>query len=235
MKKVKLIALIAAVITALCLFLFLNSLSKSSGGPQVEVVSAAANISVNTVITADMVTLIKYPEKSVHPDAIKDTKLVVGKAAKSDIFIGEQILGAKLISPGESTNNTLAYALKPGMRAITVGVNQKTGLSGMLKPRDRVDIIAEFDAQGENSYTTLVVENVTVLAVDSVMSSKGKGVSKDGLATPYTTLTLQVTPQEAMKLSMTEYKGNLRAILRSPLDNTMTNLPSVSLDSIKVK
>ena len=229
MKKLKLIALLAAVITGLCLYLFLNSLSNSSGVPQAEVLKAAVNIPANTKITAEMVTLTKLPQEAVHPDAIKDPKLAVGKAAKSDILASEQILTAKLVAPGESSNNSLAYAIKPGMRAITVAVNEKTGLSGMLKPQDHVDIISEFDSAASISYTTSMVENVTILAVGSVMGKQ------DGVATPYTTLTLQVTAQEAMNLSMTESKGHLRALLRSPLDTTTTNLPSLTLDKIMVK
>ena len=67
------------------------------------------------------------------------------------------------------------------------------------------------------------------------MGKAGKALGKDGLATPYATITLQVTPQDAMKLSMTEYRGHIRILLRSPLDNTTTNLPSITLDSIMVK
>ncbi len=235
MKKLKLIALIAAVITGLLLYLFLNSLSHSSGGPQAEVLKAAVNIPTNTKVTAEMVTLTKLPEAAVHSDALRDPKLAVGKAAQSDILAGEQILSAKLVAPGESSNNSLAYAIKPGMRAITVAVDERTGLAGMLKPQDHVDIISEFESAAAVFYTTPIVENITILAVDSVTSKTGKALGKDGSAAPYTTLTLQVTPQEAMKLSMTEAKGHLRALLRSPLDSAPTNLPSITLDSIMVK
>jgi pilus assembly protein CpaB len=231
-KKLKLIALIAAIITALLLYLFLNSIKSS---PQTDVLKAVVNIPSNTKVTAEMVTVAKISKDAIHPDAIKDPEMAVGKATQSDILTGEQILSAKLVSPGEGSNNSLAYAIKPGMRAITVTVNERTGLSGMLKPQDHVDIISEFDNAESISYTTLVVENVTILAVDSVMGKEGKAVGKDGLAIPYVTLTLQVTPQEAMTLSMTEYKGHLRALLRSPLDSKLTNLPSITFDSIMVK
>jgi pilus assembly protein CpaB len=232
LKKVKIIALVSAVVTALLLFLFLNSLSQSSGGAQGEVVTASVHIPSNTEITADMVTVTRLSEEAIHQDALKDTKLVVGKATNSDILAGEQILSKKLIAPGESGNDTLAYAIKPGMRAITIGVNEITGLSGMIKPQDRVDIIAEFEGA---EATTMVVENVTVLAVDSVMEKKGKLITKEGMATPYTTITLQVTKNEAMKLSMSEYKGRLRVILRSPLDDKTTNQPDITSESVMKK
>jgi len=70
-KKLKLIALIAAVITALLLYLFLNSLK---GGPQADVLKAAVNIPVNTKVSAEMVTLTKTPKEAVHPDAVKEKR-----------------------------------------------------------------------------------------------------------------------------------------------------------------
>ena len=81
----------------------------------------------------------------------------------------------------------------------------------------------------------MVAENVKVLAVDSVMAKSGKQPAEDGTVSPYTSITLQVTPQQAMKLGMTEYQGALRAILRSPLDDKLTNQPSVTFESVVVK
>jgi pilus assembly protein CpaB len=159
----------------------------------------------------------------------------LGKVSKSEIVAGEQILNGKLVSAGDADSGELAYAIEPGMRAVSIAVDNMTGLSGMLKPEDRVDIISDYDrkdASGNTiSYTTLVAENVTILSVDSVLAKEGKEPSEDG-ASPYSTITLQVTPKQAMSLSLSEYKGHLRAVLRSPLDDGKTGLPSVTLDSI---
>ncbi len=239
MNKVKLIALAAAVLVAVLMFFFLHSLSES-GGPKSEVLTAAVNIPANTEITAEMLAVSEIAKDAVHPDAISDIALVVGKVPSSDIISGEQILNSKLNAPGESGSNSLAYAIEPGMRAITVAVGETSGLAGMLKPQDWIDIIAQFESTGANglpatTYSTMVAENVKVLAVDSVMAKSGKTPTEDGSVSVYTSITLQVTPQQAMKLSMTEYRGVLTAVLRSPLDDKLTNQPSLTFENVAVK
>ena len=133
----------------------------------------------------------------------------------------------------------LAYALAPGMRAITIPVaDAPSGLAWLIKPQDVVDIIAQFESlQGETpvSQANMIVESVTVLAVDGVLSRDGKPNGEDGTPLPYSTITLQVTPDQAMYLSIAAAKGPLRAILRSPLDKKLNNLPSVTYDQVKAK
>ena len=235
MKKVRLAALISALITAVLLYIFLSSLGHSGESNRLAVVTASADIPSDTLITEDMLTMTKLPADAVLGDSATDKKLVSGKVAKTDIFAGEQILKGKLVSAGDTKNGELAYTIEPGMRAISIAVDSTTGLAGMLKPNYKVDIISDFDRENKDgsniSYTTMVAEDITVLSVDSVLSKEGKEQPEDGNAS-YSTITLQVTPQQAMELSLSEYKGHLRAILRSPLDDKKTDLPYVTLDSV---
>jgi pilus assembly protein CpaB len=234
-KKIKLAALISALITASLLYIFLSSLGHAGESDRLAVVTAAVDIPSDTLITEDMVTVTKLPADAILGDSATEVKLVYGKVAKTDIFAGEQILKHKLVSAGDTKNEELAYTIEPGMRAISIAVDSTTGLAGMLKPNYKVDIISDFDREIKDgssiSYTTMVAEDITILSVDSVLSEGGKEQPEDGKAT-YSTITLQVTPDQAMKLSLSEYKGHLRAILRSPLDEKKTNLPSVTLDSV---
>lgn len=240
LNKVKLIALIAAILFGTLLFLFLNSLKETSERQslQVSVVTAAVNIPSNTQITPAMVQITAMPSEVVQPGALTDTTQVIGRFSTSNIVVGEQILVAKMVMPGNGDAALLSYALAPGMRAITIPVaDAPAGLAWLIKPQDVVDVIAQFESlEGEKpiSHTTLIVENITVLAVDSVLSRDGKPNGEDGSPLPYSTLTLQVTPNQAMELSMAAAKGPLRAILRSPLDKKLTNLPSVTYEQIKV-
>lgn len=236
MKKMKLVALLAAVITAILLYFFLSSLGQFGGNERLSVVTASVDIPADTAITEDMITVETLPANAVLGESVSDKKLVSGKVAKMDIFAGEQIIKNKLVTAGDATNNDIAYILKPGMRAISIAVDNTTGLAGMLKPSYRVDIISDFDREqngGTVSYNTLLAEDIPILSVDSVLSKDGKGQTEDGNS-PYTNITLEVTPQQAMELSLSEFKGHLRVILRSPLDENKTNLPSITLDSVMV-
>lgn len=241
MKKVKALALVSAIAAAVLLFLFLSSLNRPAENATTSVVIAASDIPANTPITEAMVKTLELPQQAIAGGAITDKSQIIGKISKTEIFAGEQLLNAKLVSAGKSDGKTLAYAIEPGMRAITIAVDETSGVAYMISPENHVDIIAEFvkttaAADGSSSssvsYTTMVLENITVLAVDNVFSKDGKANSDKPA---YTTLTLQVTPSQAMELSAAQFEGQLRAILRSPVDNKETKQPSLTLDDVMVK
>ena len=244
MKKIRILALVSAVATALLLFVVLNSLNRPAEIERIVVLIAASDIPANTPISAGMINIVELPQEAVITGAITDKAQVIGKISKAQIFAGEQLLSGKLLTAGEGGSKTLAYAIEPGMRAITIAVDETSGLAYMITPGNHVDIIGEFlktpasttsegtNGAGKISYTTVVLENVTVLAVDNVLSENGK-VNSDKPA--YTTLTLQVSPKQAMELSEAQFEGELRAILRSPVDVEITNQKSITLDDIIVK
>lgn len=242
MKKVKLIAIVSAVIVAVLIYNFLNELSKPTVVEitKAKVVVATQDIMPNIPITAEMLTVAEMPEEAVHLQSVKNTEDVVGKVTSSKIMLGEQVLSSKLITPGESTpDGTLAYSIEPGMRAITIAVSDITGLSNMIMPDNKVDIIGQYSVsvlqpngeEKEIDYSVMLLEDVRVLAVDGNKTEQEKKSSE----TAYSSITLQVTPLQAMETSMSEFKGNLRAILRSPLDEGTTSLPALTIDNIIFK
>jgi len=234
-KRAKLLALLAAGTVTVLVFFFFNMLSVAGGGKTTEIVTAAVNIPANTSITKEMILIKDVPEGALVAGAVESQELVLGKVTKNPIFIGEQILDEKLILPGAPTNKTLAYAIEPGMRAITVSVDANSGLSGMLKPQNRVDLICDFEYEASSteirSYTTLVAENVKLLAVDDILSEQGKTGTEQGVPS-YATITLEVTQKQSMEISMAVYKGQLRAVLRSPVDEAINNLPNLAVENM---
>jgi pilus assembly protein CpaB len=89
--------------------------------------------------------------------------------------------------------------------------------------------VGEYDIAG-TVYTDLVAEYINVLAVDNVLSETGK--TADGTTPAYSTITLEVSPQQAMEISMAAYSGTLRAVLRSPLDEVLNNFKSITLVNV---
>ncbi len=223
MKKIKILALFLALITAGVLFWYLSQdKAEAVEVPKSIVAVAACDIAENTVITSDMITTSYMPAELVLPQAYASAANIVGKTARSPIVAGEQIVSARLVEVGSSNSGSLAYTVTPGMRAITIGVNDTTGLKCMIHPGDIVDIIAHYQAE-ETTVTAegeketqpvpearILLQQMLVLAVDQVMQESGEAA--------YTTLTLEATPEQAVLLSLSETVGMLRAVLRSPLD-----------------
>lgn len=222
MKKVKIFALIAAIVTATLLFIFLNSLSHRGEVEKTGVYVAVQNIPADTLIDQTMIKLSRLPNEAVITESISEASLVIGKVAKSEIFTGEQILQSKLITAGNADEAELSYVIQPGMRAITIAVDGVTSVGYMITPGNHVDLIAQYN-ENNVAETKLLVENVTVLAIDSSLSKKDELVDKD---TTYSTMTLQVTPQQTMDISYYEFTGELCAVLRSPLDDKKASIRS---------
>ena len=240
MKKLKLAALFAAVLVGLGLYRFLQELKTPQEAPHTTVVVAAVDIPENTQITADMVTQRSISDDSLLENYILDTESVIGMVLTSDIYAGEQITRARLVRLGEtaSDRNTLAYMVQPGMRAITIFVDQDTGLVNFLKPGNRVDLLTNYSHEETrvvlNEETKLewiqiptsqlLAQNITILAV-------GTAMGKDG-ATEYTSVTLEVTVQDALNINAVAWWGNIRLLLRSPLDNEIIEIETVNQQTV---
>jgi pilus assembly protein CpaB len=234
MKKIKILALFLALITAGVLFWYLSLPDdKPVEPPKANVVVAKSDIPENTVITDEMVELSSVPVDLILAQTFGGVSDVVGMTARSAIVRGEQIVAARLVEIGSADSGSLAYRVTPGMRAITIGVNDTTGIKSMVHPGDHVDIIAQYqvdefvmNVDGELETKTvpeakLLLQMKLVLAVDQVMQQSGSPA--------YTTLTLEVTPEEAVRLSLSENSGLVRAILRSPLDEETVGGDSISI------
>ena len=101
MKKIKFLALVAAVIAAVLLYNFLNTLDEKASVEVVKtgVVIASANIPPNTPITDDMLEIKQLPVEAAHTEAVVNEAAAIGKFSKYEIMAGEQVLYTKLISP----------------------------------------------------------------------------------------------------------------------------------------
>lgn len=236
MKKLKLIALLAAVLVGLGLYRFLQELQKPQEVPHTSVVVAAVDIPENTQITEEMLTLRSISDDSLLADYITDPESVIGMVLTGDLYTGEPVTRARLVRLGEtaSDRNTLAYMVQPGMRAMTIFVDQDTGLVNFLKPGNRVDLLTNYSHEETrvvlNEETKLewiqiptsqlLAQNITILAV-------GTAMGKDG-ATEYTSVTLEVTVQDALNINAVAWWGNIRLLLRSPLDDEIIEVGLVN-------
>lgn len=173
-----------------------------------------------------MVTLRSISDDSLLDNYMLEIDSVVGMVLTSDVYAGEQIVRDRLIRVGKTDpdRNTLAYALKPGMRAMTIFVDQDTGLVNFLKPGNRVDVLANYSHEDtrpvlnkEDQKEWVQVPTSQILAQNVAILAVGTAMDKNGTE-EYTTVTLEVTPQDAQTISAVSWWGNLRLLLRSPLD-----------------
>lgn len=205
-----------AIIAGVAVYVFASDMqadAQSSSTVTTKVVVATKEIPANTEIMADMVELTSIPSDAVNPYALTDINQVVGKITKSTIFYDEQLLSPRLVEKG-AENGALSYTLEEGQRAISVQVDDVSGVAGFIEKGDYVDVIAtvlKYDETGlGTSVSTCLVENLLVLEVGAKLSDETQS---------YTTVTLSATTEEALKINYATSNGKLRLVLRPVLDN----------------
>lgn len=217
-KLILIIAIILGLITSLMVYTFLRDTKESFDTTDyVEVVVAKEDIHGNTVITNNVLELKKIPTAYNHPNALRNTKDVVGKITLIPITAGEMILNNQIIALGED-NQDLAYKVPEGKRALSIAVDEISGVSGLIKVGDRVDIITTIDVGEEPpiTYSLLVLQDIEVLGV-------GKTIDRYAAETSEVkTVTLAVTIEDALPLKHATQRGSISLLLRSPIDDSRT-------------
>ena len=176
------------------------------------VVVAAKSLSMGTRVSNADVKLIPWPTKSPIANAFKDVKDVVDRGLLAAVVENEPITAGKL-APLEAGAG-LPPSIPPGMRAMSVKVNEVVGVAGFVVPGTKVDILVTLDRR-EESVTRTVVSNVQVLTAGT---NRDQEKARDGEPIDATVVTLMVTPLEAEKITLAQEQGNIMLALRNPLD-----------------
>lgn len=221
-KKLIILAVVFGLITALAVNFYLArvkaALSNVQRGP---VVVAKVPIPAKTELKSEMLETRTMPREFIHPKAVVDANNLLGKITLVDIVGGEQVLSTRIAS-GKDDRNGLAYVIPKGLRAVSVGINQVTGVSGLVQPGDKVDVVGLLETDTESKgvpVAKIMLQNIEVLAVDQKLDPGARlPENKDKGAQEGKTVTLAVKPEDAEKLVLVTERGVIRIILRSPVD-----------------
>jgi len=217
-KKVLVLALVLAVAASFGVYQFVATTGAATG-KTVGVVVAAMDIPVNTNISKEMLTVRNIPEAYAHPQALGSVEQVVGQTSKVQIIKDEQVLASKLASK-DQTGNRFAYHIPANQRAMTVKVDEVSGVAGLPTVGDKVDVLlTSGDEKQNNQQVKTELQNKEILATGGVIMPQ-----EDGTQRIVPTITLSVTPQEAQQLALAEAGGSIRFILRSPADKQIVTL-----------
>jgi pilus assembly protein CpaB len=211
------LALIFGLMAAFLTFSYLDQMKKSMDNREYKrIVVAAQDIPANTAITSNMLQMKDYPGEFINNQEIQDINEVVGKVSLTNFNRGEIILAHHLIKSGERKQG-LAFAIDTGMRAMSVNVDEASGVAGLIRIGDRVDIIAKLNGEDGSmpSSSVVVLQDVEVLAIGSSLTEDEKN-SKE--KTPAKTVTLAVTLENSLRLKTAVEGGKISLILRSPAD-----------------
>lgn len=188
---------------------------------------AAARTSVNTIvvarveiplgarITPEQLTTVEVPRSTTPDDTFDAPDKVTGRIALSRIAPREPVTGGRLASEGAMAG--LAAIIPEGYRAMTVKIDDETGLAGFIMPGTTVDVLAVINPPGntnQDPISKIVLQNIKVLA-----NGQNLDQPKDEReAKSVRNVTLQVTPEQAEKLALSSYDGKLQLAMRNATD-----------------
>jgi len=191
--------------------------------PTQPVVVAATDLDIGAEISADDVKVIAWPKDSAPAQAISDVKDVVGRGVISPMIQNEPIVAVKLASKDAGAG--LPPAIPPGLRALSVRVNEVIGVAGYVLPGTRVDVLATVNPTNiaQDVTSKVVLTNVQVLASGTKIE---RDVEKNK-PIPVSVVTLLVAPEEAERLTLAATEGKIQLALRNPLDKSIPSTPGI--------
>ena len=217
---VLLLALTAGGALAMATYKYVSNSSQggstASAIPSKPVVVAASDLPLGSELTADDVKVIEWPASSVPADAISDPKEIVGRGLVMPVVQYEPILPLKLAS--KEAGAGLPPVIPPGLRAVSVRVNEVIGVAGYVVPGTRVDVLTTINPGPQQTTMTskVILTDVQVLAAGTKLDNTA---DKDK-PVPVSVVTLLVNPDEAERLTLASSEGKIQLALRNPLDRS---------------
>jgi pilus assembly protein CpaB len=208
-RIILIVAVLIAAVSAWGAYRVIADMRASSRVITRSVVVAAQDITEGASLTSDALALAELPIAAIPAGAFSETDSVVERVARVPIFKGEAIVPGRLAPIG--TTPGIEVKISPGKRAMAVRIDDVTGLSGLMQPNSRVDVLVTLREESGNTgrISKLFMSNMRVLSVGSQVER-----AADGTSITAASAMLEVTPDEAERLAVAMREGSIQLVLR---------------------
>ena len=198
----------------------------------VRIVAAARALNPGETVDNTALRLISWPRRELPPGSFSDFDAVTGKVVKNSLSINQPIVATALLEP-EKTGGVLPLLIPPGMRALSIAVDDVSDMAGFILPHSRVDVLVSVAMSGPaagpaapGEVTKIVLQNITVLAIAQTLEA-GPDQPRQ-----VKVVTLLVTPAEAERLAAASRLGTLTLAMRNFADDKELATSGVSIPSL---
>ena len=217
---------------------FLASVSQqqqqTEAAPANLIVVAKQPMRFGEIITAEKLETIPWASSALPNGAFNSVEALVGTTEENSRFVlasmekGEPVLTSKVTVPGQRAK--LSTAIEPGMKAVSIRVNDVLGVAGFVLPGDRVDVMLTRNPRDSNAepYVDVLLQGVKVLAIDQSVDDR-----KDQPSV-VKTVTFEVSTEEAQKLTLGANSGTLSLALRSVASSDVVDSTRMTLSKLAV-
>lgn len=203
---------------------------------RVPVLVANQDIPQGKPLDPSMVAVVNAPSTQVPPQAVTSMNSIAGMVTVTPLSRGEPLTFDRLAPIQQAASTSLALSTPVGKRAITIPVDNLSGLSGLIKPGDYVDVLcitkAPADSEGKKKDQEIVFplfQNVLVLARGQELVGEA-GQEKRETSAP--TITLALSSEEASLIAFVLEQGKVRLLLRSPQDTSIEPVPVANWEAL---
>lgn len=228
-KQLLILAAIAGVLMFITIILGMNMMTKQEVAiipPPVQeekpviqttqVVVAKVNIPPRTRIQESMLQMKELPVDMVPEGAIESFDAVKNVQVKVSIFSGDILTIQKVFS--ESTDEGFVGEIPADCRAISINVNEVTGVGGFAKPGDKVDLLL-VESDKYNAVSNILLQNVLLLSVNQDTTQTSNVITDEGIAKPSainnpSIATFALPPEDILKLIAATKLGEIYMMLR---------------------
>jgi pilus assembly protein CpaB len=220
------LALVLALAASYLVYRQLSSASPVEAQGQ-QVVIAAADLTIGTPLTAEDLTVTRWPTSDIPAGTAMDKDALVGRPLIYPVFKGEPILTSKLALEGSGAG--LSAVIDEGMRAVSIRVDEVVAVAGFVVAGTHVDVMLTGNpGSGEEQLTQTILEDVQVLAA-------GQSIQPDAEGKPQrvNVVTFLCTPDDAAKVILAASEGRIQLVLRNAVEKddeelaTKKDLPKV--------
>ena len=192
----------------------------------VHVAVAAENLPTGIRIQKEHVKVVGWPAATPVKGAFASAEQVIGRGLIQSVSANEPLTESKL-APLEAGAG-LPPSIPPGMRALSIRVNDVISVAGYTVPGTKVDVLVTVNERDQTMSRT-VLSNVQVLTAGTVYDQER---AKDGKPIPTSVVTLLLTPEDAEKITLSQSTGSITLVLRNPLDVEPTKTQGIRLASL---
>ena len=191
--------------------------------PKTSVVVAKVNIPPRTRIQETMIQMKELPDDLVPEGAIKSFDDVLNVQVKVSIFSGDILTIQKVFA--DKSAEGFVGTIPPDCRAVSINVNEITGVAGFAKPGDSVDLLL-VEKSDYSVTTSLLLQNVPLLSINQDMGDSMINTNSSSAITNPTIATFALLPEDAMKLIAASKLGEIYMSLRpaNPQSNYVDTL-----------
>jgi len=189
-------------------------------------VVAAKSLPVGTLLKKEDIKLIPWPAATPVAGGYRTVEEVVDRGLTSSVVENEPLTSFKVASREGGAG--LPPSIPPGMRAMSIKVNDVIGVAGYVLPSSRVDVLVVVKAD-KDSISRVVVTNLQVVATGTMIDQEA---ARAGKAVQANTVTLLVTPRDAERIALAQNQGQITLALRNPLDTEVVETNGVRMGSL---